>query len=96
MFLSFFVNGIVTIIIIVIINYICIMFESIESYAVSYFDAHPIIWMVVSVTIIIFFVILVWIEGWEELFKNLFSGVLFFTCIALIIVFYRWLIHQFT
>ena len=75
------------------------MLDSIESYEVSlfyFFYAHPIFFMLVFVTIIIFLVIVVWIEGWEELFKSLFSGILFFTCIALIIVFYKWLIHQFT
>jgi ABC-type Fe3+ transport system permease subunit len=78
------------------------MWENIKSFVVFYHFAYPVLFPMV-VGAFIYSIVrglwewIRWGDGfWEEFFESLILFVVGFTCIALIIVFYKWLIHQFT
>ncbi len=78
------------------------MWENIKSFVVFYNFAYPVLFPIVVCTFIVSIVrgLWVWIrwgdEFWGEFFESLISIFVGVTCIALIIVFYRWLIPHFT
>jgi len=78
------------------------MWENIKSFVVFYHFAYPVLFPLVVCTFIISIVRALWVwirwgdEFWEEFFESLISIVIGLTIIALIIIFYRWLIPHFT